>query len=131
MKEMKRFSRKLAEKLGDRPDIVFEHVGAATFPTSVFCVKPFGQVVICAGTSGYNLDFDVRHLWMRQKRIIGSHFANAYECNKANELIEAGKIRPVLWRTLGVRRCGGGPPAHARQQAPRQDRDPRGRGGRG
>jgi crotonyl-CoA carboxylase/reductase len=101
VKEMKRFTRELAQKLGDRPDIVFEHVGAATFPTSVFCVKPFGQVVICAGTSGYNLDFDVRHLWMRQKRIIGSHFANAYECNKANELIEAGKIRPVLWRTLG------------------------------
>jgi crotonyl-CoA carboxylase/reductase len=101
VKEMKRFTREVAEKLGDRPDIVFEHVGAATFPTSVFCVKPFGQVVICAGTSGYQLDFDVRHLWMRQKRIIGSHFANAYECNKANELIESGKIRPVLWRTLG------------------------------
>ena len=100
VKEMKRFSRALAEKLGDRPDIVFEHVGKATFPTSVFCVKPFGQVVICAGTSGYDLDFDVRHLWMRQKRIIGSHFANAYECMKANELIEANKIRPVLWRTL-------------------------------
>jgi crotonyl-CoA carboxylase/reductase len=100
VKEMKRFSRTLSEKLGDRPDIVFEHVGRATFPTSVFCVKPFGQVVICAGTSGYNLDFDVRHLWMRQKRIIGSHFANAYECMKANELIEANKIRPVLWRTL-------------------------------
>ena len=100
VKEMKRFSRTLAEKLGDRPDIVFEHVGKATFPTSVFCVKPFGQVVICAGTSGYDLDFDVRHLWMRQKRIIGSHFANAYECMKANELIEANKIRPVLWRTL-------------------------------
>jgi len=100
VKEMKRFTRKVAELLGDRPDIVFEHVGKATFPTSVFCVKPFGQVVICAGTSGYNLDFDVRHLWMRQKRIVGSHFANAYECMKANELIEANKIRPVLWRTL-------------------------------
>jgi crotonyl-CoA carboxylase/reductase len=38
---------------------------------------------------------------MRQKRIVGSHFANAYECTKANELVEQGKIRPVLWRTLG------------------------------
>jgi crotonyl-CoA carboxylase/reductase len=37
---------------------------------------------------------------MRQKQIIGSHFANAYECNKANELIEQGKVRPVLWKTL-------------------------------
>jgi crotonyl-CoA carboxylase/reductase len=101
VKEMKRFTRELAQKLGDRPDIVFEHVGMATFPTSVFTVKPFGKVVICAGTTGYNLDFDVRHLWMRQKRIIGSHFANAWECHRANELIEAGKVRPVLWRTLG------------------------------
>ena len=38
---------------------------------------------------------------MKQKQIIGSHFANAWECNKATELIENGLIRPVLWRTLG------------------------------
>ena len=67
----------MKEILGDSPDIVFEHVGQATFPTSVFTVKPFGKVVICAGTTGFNLDFDVRYLWMRQKQIIGSHFANA------------------------------------------------------
>jgi crotonyl-CoA carboxylase/reductase len=95
------FSKRVKEILGDAPDIVFEHVGKATFPTSVFTVKPFGKVVICAGTTGYNLDFDVRYLWMRQKQIIGSHFANAYECMKANELIESGQIRPVLWRTMG------------------------------
>jgi crotonyl-CoA carboxylase/reductase len=99
--ESRRFSKAVKEILGDAPDIVFEHVGQATFPTSVFTVKPFGKVVICAGTTGYNLDFDVRYLWMRQKRIIGSHFANAYESTKANELIEQGLIRPVLWRTMG------------------------------
>ncbi|HYF25689.1 MAG TPA: crotonyl-CoA carboxylase/reductase [Baekduia sp.] len=100
-KVMRAFDKRVKEILGDKPDIVFEHVGAATFPTSVFTVKPFGKVVICAGTTGYNLDFDVRYLWMKQKEIIGSHFANAYECTKANELIESGAIRPVLWRTLG------------------------------
>jgi crotonyl-CoA carboxylase/reductase len=99
--ESRRFAKAVKEILGDAPDIVFEHVGRDTFPTSVFTVKPFGKVVICAGTTGYNLDFDVRYLWMKQKQIIGSHFANAYECMKANELIEQGKIRPVLWRTLG------------------------------
>jgi crotonyl-CoA carboxylase/reductase len=72
----------------------------------VFTVKPFGKVVICAGTTGFNLDFDVRYLWMKQKQIIGSHFANAWECNKANELIENGLIRPVLWRTLGFEGVG-------------------------
>ncbi len=108
-KESRRFSKAVREILGDQPDIVFEHVGQATFPTSVLVVKPFGKVVICAGTTGYNLDFDVRYLWMRQKQIIGSHFANAYECMKANELIEEGKIRPVLWRTMGF---DGVPEAH-------------------
>jgi crotonyl-CoA carboxylase/reductase len=95
------FAKRVKGILGDAPDIVFEHVGKATFPTSVFTVKPFGKVVICAGTTGFNLDFDVRYLWMKQKEILGSHFANAYECTKANELIESGQIRPVLWRTLG------------------------------
>jgi crotonyl-CoA carboxylase/reductase len=108
-KVAREFSKRVREILGDAPDIVFEHVGRATFPTSVFVVKPFGKVVICAGTTGYDLDFDVRYLWMRQKEILGSHFANAYECNKANELIESGQIRPVLWRTLGFE---GVPEAH-------------------
>ena len=100
-KESRRFSKAVAGILGGAPDIVFEHVGQATFPTSVLTVKPFGKVVICGATSGYNLDFDVRYLWMRQKQIIGSHFANAYEATRANELIEQGQIRPVLWQTMG------------------------------
>jgi crotonyl-CoA carboxylase/reductase len=100
-KVSREFAKRAKELLGDSPDIVFEHVGKATFPTSVFMVKPFGKVVICGATSGYTLDFDVRYLWMRQKEIIGSHFANAYECHRANLLMAEGKIRPVLWRTMG------------------------------
>jgi crotonyl-CoA carboxylase/reductase len=95
------FAKRVKQILGDAPDVVFEHVGKATFPTSVFCVKPFGKVVICGATSGFDLDFDVRYLWMRQKQIIGSHFANAWQCHKANELVRESKIRPVLWRTMG------------------------------
>jgi crotonyl-CoA carboxylase/reductase len=100
-KESRRFCKVVEEKLGGPPDIVFEHVGKATFPTSVLVVKPFGKVVTCGATSGYQLDFDVRYLWMRQKQIIGSHFANAWEANKANALIDEFKIRPVLWQTMG------------------------------
>ncbi len=131
------FAKRVKEILGDAPDIVFEHVGQATFPTSVFVVKPFGKVVICGATSGFQLDFDVRYLWMRQKQIIGSHFANAYECMRANQLMAEGKVRPVIWQTMGLRWGRRSAPAAAREQAPRQDRDPgrrrvRGRGqGRG
>jgi crotonyl-CoA carboxylase/reductase len=104
--EMRRFAKAVKEILGEAPDIVFEHVGKATFPTSVFTVRPFGKVVICAGTTGFDVDFDVRYLWMRQKQIVGSHFANAYDCLKANELIDQGRIRPVLWRTFGFEGVG-------------------------
>jgi crotonyl-CoA carboxylase/reductase len=100
-KESRRFGKAVSKHLGGEPDIVFEHVGRATFPTSVLVVKPFGKVVICGATSGYNLDFDVRYLWMRQKQIIGSHFANAWQCHRANQLVDAGRIRPVLWKTVG------------------------------
>src|SRR5437868_3724230 len=103
------FAKRVKEILGDAPDIVFEHVGKATLPTSVFTVKPFGKVVICGATSGYQLDFDVRYLWMKQKQIIGSHFANAYECMKANQLMAEGKVRPVLSETMGFE---GVPHAH-------------------
>jgi crotonyl-CoA carboxylase/reductase len=106
---MRLFAKKVREMLGDAPDIVFEHVGRETFPTSVFTVKPFGKVVTCGATTGYDLDFDVRYLWMRQKQIIGSHAFNAYECWRANELIHSGAIRPVLWRALPFDRL---PEAH-------------------
>ena len=108
-KESRRFTKHLESLLGGPPDVVFEHVGQATFPTSVLAVRPFGKVVICGATSGYQLDFDVRYLWMRQKEIIGSHFANAYECMRANDLMAEGKIRPVLWKTMGFE---GVPGAH-------------------
>jgi crotonyl-CoA carboxylase/reductase len=100
-KAMRGFAERVKEILGDAPDIVFEHVGKETFPTSVFTVKAFGKVVTCGATSGYQVDFDVRYLWMRQKRIIGSHAFNAYEAWRANELIHSGEIRPVLWRAFG------------------------------
>jgi crotonyl-CoA carboxylase/reductase len=101
LKEAYRFRKELRPYFGgNEPNIVFEHVGQATFPTSVLVCSRFGKIVIVGATSGYRLDFDVRHLWMRQKSIIGSHFANAYEATRANQLIIEKKIQPVLSETL-------------------------------
>lgn len=97
LSESKRFGRKIRELTGgEDADIVFEHVGQYTFPTSVMVTKRFGKIVICGATSGYDLNFDVRYLWMRQKEIIGSHFANSYQAERANRLIMQGKIKPVV-----------------------------------
>src|SRR4029453_9420895 len=91
------FGNEIRRLTGGRdPDIVFEHVGKETFPTSVLVAKKFGKIVICGATSGYDLTFDVRYLWMRQKQIIGSHFANLFQAEQANKLIIDKKIRPVL-----------------------------------
>jgi crotonyl-CoA carboxylase/reductase len=98
---MRAFAKRVKSILGEEPDIVVEHVGKATFPTSVFTVKPFGKVAICGATSGFNLDFDARYLWMRQKEIVGCHGVNAYQAMKANKLVSAGKIRPLLSQTMG------------------------------
>jgi len=97
MDETKRLGAELRKLTGGKdPDVIFEHVGQETFPTSVFLCKRFGKIVICGATSGFNLEFDVRYLWMRQKEILGSHFANAYQAERANELVMTGKIKPVL-----------------------------------
>ena len=42
------------------------------------------MVVICAGTTGYNATLDLRYLWMRQKRLQGSHFANDEQATRAS-----------------------------------------------
>ena len=76
--------------------MVFEHPGEATFPVSVFVVKRGGMVVICAGTTGYNLTFDVRYLWMHQKRVQGSHFANLKQASQANQLMVERRLDPCM-----------------------------------
>jgi crotonyl-CoA carboxylase/reductase len=95
---MKAFGKAFMKAAGTNrgPDVVFEHPGQETFPTSVFITNKLGRIVICAGTSGYDLTFDVRHLWMRQKSIIGSHFAHAEECWRANDLVIKGKLKPCM-----------------------------------
>ena len=75
---------------------MFEHPGESTFPVSTYLVKTGGMVVICAGTSGYNLTMDARYIWMRQKRIQGSHFANLYQANQANEMMIQKLINPLM-----------------------------------
>jgi crotonyl-CoA carboxylase/reductase len=77
-------------------DIVFEHPGESTFPVSCYLVKSGGMVVICAGTSGYNLTMDARYVWMRQKRIQGSHFANLFQADQANNMMINKLINPLM-----------------------------------
>ncbi|WP_328912388.1 MULTISPECIES: crotonyl-CoA carboxylase/reductase [unclassified Streptomyces] len=102
------FGRRFWEVLGERraPRIVLEHSGADTIPTSLYLCDNAGMVVICGGTTGYNGDVDLRFLWMRQKRLQGSHVASLREAREVTRLIDQGAVDPCLSRTFGFEEIG-------------------------
>jgi crotonyl-CoA carboxylase/reductase len=59
-------------------------------------VKRGGMVVFCAGTSGYNITFDARYVWMRQKRVQGSHFAHLKQASAANQFVIDRRVDPCM-----------------------------------
>ncbi|HUD69526.1 MAG TPA: crotonyl-CoA carboxylase/reductase [Acidimicrobiales bacterium] len=95
-KEWRRFGQDIRALVGEDPDIVFEHPGRQTMGASVFVCKRGGTVITCAATTGYMIEYDNRHLWMKLKSIKGSHFSNYREAWHANQLVCEGKIVPPL-----------------------------------
>jgi len=98
MKKVRAFGKAIWDITGKGNDVdfVFEHPGESTFPVSCNVVKRGGMVVFCAGTTGFNLTFDARFVWMRQKRIQGSHFANLLQASQANQLVIERRIDPCM-----------------------------------
>ncbi|MCL4313264.1 MAG: crotonyl-CoA carboxylase/reductase [Actinobacteria bacterium] len=94
--EWRRFGKDIRALVNEDPDIVFEHPGRTTMGASVFVTKRGGTIVTCAATSGYLVEYDNRHLWMKLKSIKSSHFANYQEAWEANRLVCLGKINPTL-----------------------------------
>lgn len=102
LKGARNFGKAIWDILGEKRgvDVVFEHPGETTIPTSVFVCETGGMVVICAGTTGFNATLDLRYHWMRQKRLQGSHFANDDQAKGLNDLVMQGKVDPCLSRTF-------------------------------
>ena len=96
--EVRKFGKAIWEITGKgvNVDMVFEHPGEATFPVSTFVCKKGGMIVICAGTTGYNLTMDARYVWMNQKRIQGSHFAHLKQAAAANQLMLERRLDPCM-----------------------------------
>ena len=105
-KEWRRLGKKVRQLVGEDPDIVFEHPGRSTMGASVFIAKRGGKIVTCAATSGYMIEYDNRHLWMKLKSIISSHFANYQEAWEMNRLIDKGAIQPVLSEVFTLDQVG-------------------------
>jgi crotonyl-CoA reductase len=92
----KRLGRIIRKETGEDPHIVFDHVGQATFGISTLVVRRGGTVVTCGSSTGYQHQYDNRYLWMKLKRVIGSHAANLQEQWECNRLVTMGKIVPVV-----------------------------------
>jgi crotonyl-CoA reductase len=104
--EWRRFGKDIRKLVGEDPNIVFEHPGRQTMGASVFVCARGGTVVTCAATSGYMIEYDNRHLWMKLKTIKSSHFANYREAWDANRLIARGQIQPILSATYPLEQTG-------------------------
>jgi crotonyl-CoA reductase len=104
--EWRRLGKDIRGLIGRDVDIVFEHPGRQTFGASVFVASRGGVIVTCAATSGYMVEYDNRHLWMKLKRIISSHFANYHEAWAANDLICQGKVQPILSAVFPMDQAG-------------------------
>jgi crotonyl-CoA reductase len=104
--EWRRFGADIRAIAGTDPDIVFEHPGRQTMGASVFVCRRGGTVITCAATTGYLIEYDNRHLWMKLKQIKGSHFSNYREAWQANKLVCEGKIIPPLSATYGLDEVG-------------------------
>jgi len=104
--EWRRLGKDIRSMIGRDVDIVFEHPGRQTFGASVFVAARGGTIVTCAATSGFMVEYDNRHLWMKLKKILTSHFANYAEAWAANQLICEGKIQPILSAVYPLEQTG-------------------------
>lgn len=93
-----KFRRAIWKIVGKKqsPQIVFEHVGKDTLPTSLFVCDSGGMVVICGGTTGYTGTLDLRYLWLSQKRLQGSHAGTVKEYYELCKIIESSSVRPYI-----------------------------------
>jgi NADPH:quinone reductase-like Zn-dependent oxidoreductase len=90
--------RRLTSKRG--VDVVFEHVGTATWESSVLCLATGGRLVTCGATTGYAAKVDIRYLFSRHLSLLGSYMGSKAELHAVVKLIGERKLRAVIDRVM-------------------------------
>ena len=93
-------SRVLELTDGEGVDIVFEHVGLEAWAHSLKALRHGGTLVTCGATTGAVVRVDLRHLFIKRQRIIGSTMGDRNDLIRLIGLIEAKRIRPVYSHVL-------------------------------
>jgi len=86
--------RRITAKAG--VDIVFEHVGAATWEDSVRSLRPGGTLVTCGATTGPEAKFDLRVLFSRQLSFLGSYMGTMGDLHEVLKHVFSGRLKPVI-----------------------------------
>jgi NADPH:quinone reductase-like Zn-dependent oxidoreductase len=107
----------IKEATGGGPNVVVEHVGEATWKTSLAVVKPAGRVVVCGATSGPNPPAQLHRIWWKQLSILGSTMGTREDFAGVYELVASGRARPVIDRLFPLREARA---AHERLEAGEQ-----------
>jgi NADPH:quinone reductase-like Zn-dependent oxidoreductase len=81
---------------GPGVDVVVEHVGEATWATSLAAIRPSGRVVVCGATTGPNPPAQLHRVWWKQLDILGSTMGTRQDFEAALELVLSGRARPVV-----------------------------------
>ena len=98
-------------------DVVFEHVGTATWEQSVASLAAGGRLVTCGATTGFDAKIDIRFLFTRQLSLLGSYMGTKDELNTVLKLVGQGRLRPVVDRVLPLASCA---EAHALLESRKQ-----------
>jgi NADPH:quinone reductase-like Zn-dependent oxidoreductase len=83
-------------RLPERVDAVMETVGAATWDHSLKSLEPGGTVVVAGATSGAEPPADLRRVFFRQLRIVGSTMGTRNELAALLRMLDATGVRPVV-----------------------------------
>jgi NADPH:quinone reductase-like Zn-dependent oxidoreductase len=95
-------------------DVVFEHVGTATWDDSVRSLAPGGRLVTCGATTGYDAKIDLRFLFSRQLSLLGSYMGSKDELRTVLKLVAQGRLKPIVDKVFPLQEAAA---AHAYLEA--------------
>ncbi len=81
---------------GAKVNVVFDHIGAATWEKSMRSMAPGGRLVNCGVTSGGKAEVDIRYVFVRQFSLLGSYMGGKGELFQVLRFFEDGRLRPVV-----------------------------------
>ncbi len=86
--------------------VVFEHVGEATFAGSLKCLQRGGRLVTCGATTGGNVPLSLHAVFFKSLSILGSTMGSKGDLRQVLRLFDQGRLRPVFDRALPMAQVG-------------------------